>query len=124
MLRITFFSFLFNFFFLVVPLFIYPFFASPQHMEFPGRDQIQAKLRPKPQLQQHQILNPLCQARDGTCIQHSQGASDPVVPQGKLPFPFVYLFLNESIKLYGLSYLISFVFHYSAHLENVKVKMG
>ena len=35
-----------------------PLFATPQHMEFPGQLQ----------LRQHQILNPLCQAGDQTCV--------------------------------------------------------
>ena len=41
----------------------FSFLVAPQHMEFPGQgSDLSHSLKPKPQLQQHWILNPLCQA--------------------------------------------------------------
>ena len=45
------------------------FLATPWHMEVPRPGiRSEPQLWPAPKLQQHQILNPLCQARDGTCV--------------------------------------------------------
>ena len=50
--------------------FFFTFFVTPWHMEFPGQELV---LIPKLQLWQHQIFNPLCWARDETCV--------PVLPR-------------------------------------------
>ena len=53
----------FDFFF----FFFFLFWLPPGHMEVPGPGiESKSELRPRPQLQQHQILNPLCWAGDQT----------------------------------------------------------
>ena len=68
----------------VVLLHIFSFFASSRPLKSYGisRPGIRSKLKlqPKLQLWTHLILNPLCQARDGTCV----SAADPVAPQWEL----------------------------------------
>jgi len=49
-------------------LYFFIFQPFPQHMEVPGpRIESELQLQRTPQLQQHWILNPLCQAGDPTC---------------------------------------------------------
>ena len=70
------------------------------------------QLWPELQLQQHQILNPLCQARDGTCVpvlprrhrSHCTTAGTPVFP---ILFVFIYLLtyllFRAALSAYGNS---------------------
>ena len=49
------------------PIFLFPFLASAYGVPQPGiRSELH--LQPKPQLQQHRILSPLCMAGDQTCV--------------------------------------------------------
>ena len=57
--------------------FVFLSWLHPQHMEIPGPGtESEPHLQPMPQLQQHRILNPLCQARDQTCA-NSETTQDP-----------------------------------------------
>ena len=49
--------------------FFFPFWATPQQYGVPGPGTVsELQLLPMLKLQQHQILNPLCQAGDWTCV--------------------------------------------------------
>ena len=57
----------------------------PQHMDVPGPGvKPEPQLRPTPELWQHQILHPLCQAGDQTGDRAIGIRSPPTVPQQKL----------------------------------------
>ena len=59
--------FLFHFSFFFLPPFFFFFQLHPQHMNVPRPGmKSEPELPLTSQLQQHQILNPLCQARDRT----------------------------------------------------------
>ena len=50
------------------------------------------------QMWPHKTLNPLCQARDGTCVPVLPNATHPVAPQGTSPFTFLCL-ATKNVKL-------------------------
>ena len=71
-------------------------------MEVP-RLGVESELRPTPQPQQHEILNPLSEARDRTHILMDTSRICSIEPQRELPFfhfviRYLQLFLQDRIK--------------------------
>ena len=72
------------------------FLAAWRHMDFPGQGPgLSGSCEPKPKLRQPRILNPLCWVGIELVSQRFQDATDPIVPQWKIPFFFFFFFFYQ-----------------------------
>ena len=95
------FSFFLFLFFSFLSFFFFLFWLPPSVQNSWARDQIQLQSRPKLQPQQCRILNPLCRARDSTCVSglprhfgsHYATAGNPKTSIFQVP-PLIFFFFT------------------------------